>query len=266
MGMREQSRFETLELESEGPILRVWLNRPKRRNAVDQTMLREIGDLFLSLDTEFDTRLVVLGGRGQSFCSGADRKTDEAALETARSAGEREKRWVGQLGRRACRAIEECEVLTLARVHGHAIGGGCCFALSCDFRIAARDAIFRVPEVDLGVPLTWAATPRLLSEIGAARTRELLLMCRDVDAQTAERWGMVHACVETDRLDAEVENWVRQLLDKPELAVHMTKTQLRGYARNGALGDESETDGDLMAGARLSPAMRARFAMPGPRK
>ncbi len=254
--------YETLEIEREGPLLRVWLNRPERRNAVNTRMLREVGDLFLSLETDFETRVVVLGGRGKSFCAGADRKPDDSFSNPLEAQSERERRWLGQLGRRACRAIEDCEAVTVARVHGHAIGGGSCFALSCDFRIASRSAIFRVPEVALGVPLTWAATPRLIHEIGAARTRELLLLCRDIDAEKALHWGMVHGCVDEDDLDGEVAAWVGELLDKPELAVHMTKTQLRGYARRAALGDESETDGDLIALARNSPEMRALFKLP----
>ena len=254
--------YETLETEREGALLRVWLNRPERRNAVNNAMLRELGDLFLRLETEFETRVVVLGGRGKSFCAGADLRPPDSASTPSHEPGEREARWLAQLGRRACRAIEESEVVTVARVHGHAIGGGCCFALSCDFRIATRDTIFRIPEVDLGVPLSWAAAPRLIQEVGAARARELLLLCRDVDGAAAERFGLVHRAVAVDRLDEEVGAWVDELLDKPELAVHMTKTQLRGYAQLTALGDASESDGDLISNARRSPTARARFTMP----
>jgi enoyl-CoA hydratase/carnithine racemase len=257
--------METLELERDGPLLRVWLDRPERRNAVDNRMLRELGDLFLSLETDFETRVVVLGGRGASFCSGADRKPAAPSAKAAAGqgdTGERERRWLGQLGRRAARAIEQCDAVTIARVHGHAIGGGACLALSCDFRIAARDAIFRVPEVDLGLPLSWAAVPRLIHEIGGARAREFLLMCRDVDGSRAEDWGMAHRAVESAKLDEEIDRWVREILDKPELALHMAKTNLRGYAQRAALGDASEADGDMIAVAMRSAGARSRFAMP----
>lgn len=257
--------YETLETERAGPVLRVWLNRPERRNAVDPKVMREVGDLFRSLETDFETRVVVLGGRGKSFCAGADRKPPAGApgpLTPPGERGERERRWLGQLGRRACTAIEECEALTIARVHGHAIGGGAAFALSCDFRVAARDTIFRVPEVELGVPLSWGATPRLIQEIGAARTRELLLLCEDVDGDQALDWGLVHRSVAPEELDAAVDAMVAQLLDKPELAVHMTKTQLRAYGRRSSLGDVTETDGDLIGIASRTPAARGRFGTP----
>ncbi|MGE4608974.1 MAG: enoyl-CoA hydratase/isomerase family protein [Myxococcota bacterium] len=255
--------FETFEVERVGALTRIWLNRPERRNAVNNTMLRELGDFFLALETDFDTRVVVLGGRGQSFCSGADRKPPAPSDAPPRARTDREIRWEGQLGRRATRAIEACDAVTIARVHGHAIGGGACFALSCDFRIAARDAVFRVPEVDLGMPLSWAGVPRLIHEIGAARTREVVLMCDDVDATTAASWGMVHRVVDADELDAEVDRWVERMLAKPELALFMVKTTLRSYAQHAALGDASETDGDLIAVAARSASAAGRFAMTG---
>ena len=250
--------FETLELEREGPILRVWLNRPESLNAINNTMLREIGDLFRSFETDWQARVVVLGGRGRSFCAGADRKQAPAEAPST----DRERRWISQLGLRASKAIEDCDVLTIARVHGHAIGGGACFALSCDFRIAALDAVFRVPEVDLGIPLTWGATPRLLNEIGAARAREVLLLCEDIDAKKAEDWGMVHRAVDPEALDGEVDALATKLAAKPEMAVSMTRTQLRAYARVASLGDVTETDGDLLDRAARSESARGLFGLP----
>jgi enoyl-CoA hydratase/carnithine racemase len=184
-------------------------------------------------------------------------------MAASSGAGERERRWAAQIGWRACRAIEECEAVTLARVHGHAVGGGVALALACDFRIAALGTVFHVPEVDLGLPLTWGATPRLIAEIGAARARELILLCDRVDARTAERWGLVHRVVPASRLDEEVDDWARRLAAKPEIAVHMTKHQLRAQARRSVLGDVTETDGDLMLAASRTAVARASFRLPG---
>ena len=171
--------WKTLSLAREGSILRLWLDRPQRRNALNTDTLEELAALFTSLQIDFRTRVVILGGRGPSFCAGADR-TDppgSARLAASSDATERERRYVSQIGLRACRAIEEVEAVTIARVHGHAIGGGLALALACDFRIAAEGTLFHVPEVDLGIPLTWGATPRLIQEVGAARARELILLC-----------------------------------------------------------------------------------------
>lgn len=246
--------FSTLEVERDGPVLRIWLARPEKRNAASPELLREVGDAFLSLDTDFETRVVVLGGRGKSFCSGMDLSPGTAA---APPRSERERRWLGQIGRRACRAIEDCEIPTVARVQGHAIGGGLCLAASCDFRLATSDASFRLPEVELGLPLSWAATPRLIHEIGAARARELLMLCREVRGEEAAAWGLVHRSLNDEvALDAELTGFAARLLEMPELAIHMTKTQLRGYARRAALGDASETDADMIALAMRSAPFR----------
>jgi enoyl-CoA hydratase/carnithine racemase len=248
-------------VEREGAVLRVWLDRPERRNALATDTLDGLAQLYSGLQRDFATRVVVLGGRGPSFCAGADREHPPGGerMAAASGASERERRHAAQIGWRACRAIEDCEVLTLARVHGHAVGGGVALALACDFRIAAQDSVFRVPEVDLGIPLTWGATPRLIAEVGAARARELILMCDPIEARTAERWGLVHRAVPAARLDAEVDRWALRLAAKPEVAVHMAKSQLRALARRAVQGDVSETDGDLLLGASRSAAARASF-------
>jgi len=251
----------SLDLEREGPILRVWLDRTERRNALDGPTLEQIEALFRSLASDFGTRVVVLGGRGAGFCAGADRRSPPGAerLASASDASDRERRYVAQLGLRACRAIQDAEPVTLARVHGHAIGGGLALALACDLRLASDDAVFHVPEVDLGVPLTWGASARLVHEVGAARAREIILLCERIDARRAERWGLVHRVVPAERLDAEVDAWARRLAAKPEVAVHMTKTQFRAHANRAVLGDVTEGDGDLLLEASRRGAARESF-------
>jgi enoyl-CoA hydratase/carnithine racemase len=250
-----------LELERDGPILRVWLDRPERRNALDTGSLEEIEALFGSLRRDFATRVVVLGGRGPSFCSGADRRSPPGSerMGAASGASDRERRWCAQLGLRACRAIADAEPVTIARVHGHAVGGGFALALACDLRIAAEDAVFHIPEVDLGVPLAWGASARLIQEVGAARARQLILLCDRIDGACAERWGVVHRAVPAGHLDAAVAEWASRMAAKPEVAVHMTKGQFRAHANVSALGDVTETDGDLMLAASRGGVARDSF-------
>ena len=253
--------METLELERAGPVLHVWLARPARRNALNGAALVEIERLFTELQTDFATRVVVLGGRGPSFCAGADRNDPPGSrrMRAASGASERERRHTAQLGRRACAAIAALEAVTIARLHGHVLGGGLALALACDFRLAAEGARLGLPEVDLGVPLTWGATPRLIHEVGAARARELLLLGDFVDAERAERIGLVHRVLPADALDATVREWAERLAAKPEIAVHMTKTQLRAYALRAVLGDVSESDADLLLEASRVGVARESF-------
>lgn len=240
---------ETLTIERDGPIARVWLNRPERRNALNALALEEIADAFTELQTSFETPVVVLGGRGPSFCAGADRKDPPARLTRSTGAGPRERRYAALMGRRALEAIERCDAITIARIHGHAIGGGVVLALACDLRIAAVDTVFGIPEVDLGIPLTWGAAPRLAREVGTARAKELILLCDRFDGAAAERYGMVNRAVPADQLDAAVEDWAQRLAAKAPWAVHMTKSQFKACASTTPLGDVTELDGDLLTAA-----------------
>ncbi|MFT7645887.1 MAG: enoyl-CoA hydratase/carnithine racemase [Candidatus Poriferisodalaceae bacterium] len=248
--------LETIEIEQQDAVLRVWFNRPERRNAHNLQMIREVGDLFDAINSTFDVRVVVVGGRGKSFCAGADRKGDAEAEPS----NDRERRYNAQLGRRAARAIEDCEAITVARVHGHAIGGGCCFATSCDFRVTTSDALWYVPEVELGVPLPWGATPRLISEIGAARARQMILLSDRIDGTRAADWGLAHEVVADEAaLDTAVDTWVDRLIKLPEVSLQMGKYQMRGYGQLTRLGDLSEFDGDASAAANSTAEARASF-------
>ena len=249
--------METLEVERDGPILRVWLNRPDQRNPLSGVALQELIDVFTGVSTDFDVRVVVLGGRGPSFSGGADRKdpaTPRSADPTAR-----ERRWVAQLGRRTARAIDDCEVPTIARLHGHVVGGAAVLALACDFRIAAADTSFWIPEVDLGIPLTWGAVPLLIRECGMARAREAVVLCDRIAAADAERWGMAHRVVDAGALDATVDEWAQRLAAKPATAMSMTNAQLRAYGALFRAADLTELDGDLLTGGSQSPEFRETF-------
>lgn len=250
------SECATLDSERDGETLRIWLNRPGKLNALDTVALREIGDVFGRLEYEHDARVIVLGGRGRSFSAGADRHPDPDPDAPATARG---RRWFAHLGRRACRAIEECEIPTVARVQGHAIGGGMCLAMACDFRISTAGAAWYLPEVELGVPLTWAAIPRLIQEIGSARARQLVMLAERIDGIRAGEWALAHEVVDDSELDATIERWAERIRSLPEPAVHMTKTTFRGYARAYAMGDASEADGDLIALAQTDPAVAERF-------
>ena len=249
--------METLEIERDGSILRVWLNRPEKRNPLSTTALEELRTVFTGVNEDFDVRCVVLGGRGPSFSGGADRKAAPAPRSTDPTP--RERRWVAQLGRRAARAIEDCEVPTIARLHGHVVGGAAVLALACDFRVAAEDVSLWIPEVDLGIPLTWGAVPLLVRECGMARAREAIVLCDRIGAVDAERWGMVHRVVPADDLDSAVDEWARRLAAKPAAAIAMSKSQLRAYAASFRVGELAELDGDLLLGSSMSAEARRAF-------
>ncbi len=242
--------YATLAVERQGAVAHVWLNRPERRNALSGQLLEDLAAAFTALQRDFDTKVVVLGGKGASFCAGADRKDPPGGhLMGDTKTSLRERRYISQLGPRALRAIRELEAVTIARLQGHAVGGGLALALACDLRIAAADTVFHVPEVDLGVPLGWGAVPLLAAEVGACRAKELILLCEQFDATAAERYGMLNRVVAADALDAMVNDWAQRIAAKPGGALHITKTQFQAYAHTVPLGDAGAADGDLTAAA-----------------
>jgi enoyl-CoA hydratase/carnithine racemase len=249
--------METLEVVRDGPVLRVWLNRPEKRNPLSPTALQELLDVFSGVGTDYAVSCVVIGGRGPSFSGGADLK----APTPPRSADPtpRERRWVSQLGRRMARAVDECEVPTVARLHGHVVGGAAVLALACDFRIAAEETSFWIPEVDLGIPLTWGAVPLLIRECGMARAREAVVLCDRIPARDAERWGMAHRVVPMDDLDRTVDEIAARLAAKPATAMTLSTSQLRAYAAQFRMADLTELDGDLLALGSASGEFRTRF-------
>jgi enoyl-CoA hydratase/carnithine racemase len=251
--------YETLEIELHGGVARVWLNRPQRLNALNAPALEEIAAAFEAMQSEHDLRVIVLGGRGRSFCAGADRKDPPARVAKQSGAGIRERRYAAQVGRRALQAIARSEAITIARVHGHAIGGGLALALVCDLRLAAASTVFQIPEVDLGIPLSWGAVPHLVAEVGMARAKELILLCDRFDAATAERYGLLNRSLPEGELDAVVDDWAARLAAKPPAALHMSKAQFRAYARQASLGDVTELDGDLLISATAEDPQRFLF-------
>ena len=122
------------------------------------------------------------------------------------------------------------------------------------------DAIWWLPEVELGVPLSSGALPRLISEIGAARAREYVMLGPRVEGSTAERWGLAHEAVSDDDLDEAVQRWIDRVVAMPELPLHITKTQLRGYARRTTMGDLTEADSDMIGTALSVPGAEERFS------
>ena len=241
--------WKTLEVERQGAVLRVWLNRPERRNALNRLALEEIEDCFTGLQRDFSVRVLILAGRGKSFCAGADRK-DPPGI----SAGsDRERRYSSQLGLRACRAIAALEAVTLARVHGHAVGGGFALAVACDFRLASEDTLFSIPEVDLGIPLAWGGIPRLVREIGPALTKELVLTCRPFDATEAKATGFLNQVVPAAELEASVLALARSLTSKASHALFSTKRHVNAVTDQMVGTMRSWTDADGLVTAFGDP-------------
>ena len=193
-------------------------------------------------------KIVVVTGEGRAFSAGfdlTDRSWSELGAPDASAA----------VGRAMAEAIGGMRALTIASVRGHCVGGGVVLASACDLRIAATSARFRIPEVDLGVPLYWTGIPRLVRELGASLTKELVLTGRSFDADEARAIRFVNRVVPDEALDAETEVLAAELASKPALVLRATKQQVEAAAPVGADGDTA-SDRAGFAAAFADPECR----------
>ena len=255
--MKDTREFQTIRVEVEDALGRLTLNRPERLNAVGATMLQEMVDAARWFDSHRELRVVIVSGAGRSFCAGADLKDSPAAAAARSDNSWLYRREVGQYGLRAADALEQMRAVTIAQVHGYAVGGGVVLMAVCDLRIAADDAVFFIPEIELGIPLAWGGIPRLVREIGPALTKELVMTCRRFTPAEAKSIGFLNRVVPPTQLESEVEQLARELITKPSVPVAITKEHVNAIMRTMCAGMTAFADGDLLLGASREEESRA---------
>jgi enoyl-CoA hydratase len=196
-------------------LQRVFLDRPEKANALNSAALEALASRFEKLAGEENLRVVVLAGRGKTFCGGAD--VEELRSLDSSSAGP----FIEKI-HRVCKAIRALPVPVIAQLHGAVIGAGLEIAASCDLRIAAEGTKFVMPEVRLAIPsvVEAALLPRLM---GSGRAAWLVLTGEAIDAQKALQWGLV----EEIGGEAAVNQLVQKLLAADRQALKMQKQLLQ---------------------------------------
>jgi enoyl-CoA hydratase len=203
----------TLLFELNDGIARVTVNRPDKLNALNATVISELGDSVTRIETDAAVRGVILTGSGQkAFVAGAD--ISELAAQ-----GPLEGKARSIVGQLVFRRLERCGKPVIAAVNGFALGGGCELAMACHIRIAAEHAKFGQPEVKLGIGPGYGATARLPRLVGRGRALELLLTGGMIDAAEAYRIGLVNRVVPADKLLPEAEALLRTIIENGPLAI-----------------------------------------------
>jgi enoyl-CoA hydratase len=198
-----------VDVEREGPVTRIFLNRPEKANALNSAMLEELRHAFQGLDGG----VVVLGGRGRTFCGGAD------IAELRALTAETGPAFVTRI-HDVCKAIRELPVPVVAQLHGAVIGAGLEIAAACDLRVAAEGTKFSMPEVKLGIPsvVEAALLPRLM---GSGRAAWLVLTGEPIDARRALEWGLV------EEVAPDAEKLLQTLLKAAPQALRVQKRLLQ---------------------------------------
>lgn len=237
--------FDTIAVSVDGDRGELTLDRADKLNPLSSHTLQEIEAAARWLDTHDELKVVVVSGRGRAFSAGADVSSFGEAPAGRTPRDDADSGW------RMARAMDELRAVTIAKVHGWCVGGGLVLAAVCDLRIAAADARFRVPEVELGIPLAWGGIPRLVREIGPALTKELVMTCREFGPDEAKAAGFLNRVVPATELDAAVDELAATLVRMPKLALLATKVHTNAVTEGivGTARSWSDADG-LLAGLR----------------
>lgn len=229
-----------LRLDIDGAVARVTLDRPARRNAMTPRMWRTLAHIGHTLPSA--VRIVVFAGAGPSFSAGLDLSVLEGADEDARELVDAARSDTPQNRATLDSVIAACQagytwlrrpdIVSIAAVHGHALGAGFQLALACDLRILTEDATFSMRETSLGLVPDLTGTQPLVDLVGVPRAIELCLTARNVGAREAERLGLAEAVVSARDLSDTVDDLVAALLATPAGAAAATKELLRAAPGN----------------------------------
>jgi enoyl-CoA hydratase/carnithine racemase len=237
--------------EREDAVLRVTLARPEKLNALSLAVLRELTALVDDLENDLSVRVVVMRGEGRAFSAGADLSAG-APAGSGKKRTWAERRHLSGGWQRFLDRFEALPQVTVAGLHGHCIGGAALIAAACDLRIADPSLQVRIPELAIGIPLTWGGVPRLVREIGLPLTRDLVMTGRVMLADEALRCGFVQRLTEDGGLEAAIDEAMQQLLDMPEAPLHITKAMTNAIGR-AQMGAAAWADADLLAWSGAEP-------------
>jgi len=242
----------------EGRIAVVRFDRGDGINALSPEALRQLTDAARSFEDDAGTSVVVLTGGNDAFSAGFDLKDPEGRARRDMDLGTLRRHL--KLGPRLTHAWHEMEQITIGAIEGFCVGGGVALAVALDFRVMGRDAHLRVPEIGLGMNMSWQSIPRMLHLIGPARTKQAVILAdQRISADQAYEWGLVEEVADPGHAFDSAMALAAKVAAQPPLSVAMTKLTVNRLAH--ALDDlASHMDLDQFALASFSEDHREGVA------
>jgi len=223
--------FVTIEkgLGPEGRIAVVRFDRGDGINALSPEALRQLTATARSFEDDGETSVVVLTGSAKAFSAGFDLKDAEGRSRRTMDLGSLRRHL--KLGPRLSRAWQEMEQVTIGAIEGFCIGGGVALAVALDFRVMAANAHLRVPEIGLGMNMSWQSVPRMLHLIGPARTKQAVILAdQRISAGEAHEWGLVEEVAEPGKAFDAAMAMAEKVARQPPISVAMTKQTVNRLA------------------------------------
>ena len=211
--------WQFLKVEAEGPTVVVRLHRPEARNALNTDLMVELTEFARAIRRRTDISTVILTGSDRYFSAGADL----AAQGERRRPTLMETREAVMAGPDMCEAWEQVEAVTIAAIEGYCIGGGCALVAACDFRILGEGAYLRLPEIPLGINMSWRSIPRIHALVGPARAKQFVMFGEAVHAADCLTWGFCEEVAPTGGALEAARVWAGKVAALPPLPVRMTK-------------------------------------------
>jgi enoyl-CoA hydratase/carnithine racemase len=247
------TRFGTVALALEPPLAWLTLSRPQKLNALDRETLEGIAAAAAAVDERSDVAVAILSGEGSDFSAGADLRSLATVPADQRMRAIRES---AEAGRVATTALRQMRAVTIALAHGRVIGGGMVLVAACDLRVVTEDAVFWLPEVDLGIPVGWGGVPLLVAELGPSLARDLVLTCRQITATELRQAGFVSRLVAPAQAQDAARELATEIAAKPAGALTRSKQQFLDALEGSGAG---RSDADLIVSA-LAEASRTGLA------
>jgi enoyl-CoA hydratase/carnithine racemase len=236
MGVQQETNgqvaTDVIQYEVDNGVATIWLNRPEVKNCINWELLMGLGEMLDRAEEDENARVVVIRGRGNTFCAGADlNMLDSEFLGTTNNSVK-----IAQVSARTFARAFDLGKPTIAVVEGYAVAGGFELAISCDFLIAADDA--KIGDFHIRRALFGGAGPiyRLPRYIGVRRTKELLFTGKLLSGKECKEWDLANVSAPTEQLEEAIADFVAPMLDKSAFTMRITK-----LAANRGLDGDTET-------------------------
>lgn len=217
-----------IKIEYDEQVAIVTYDRGERKNALSMQAIKDLTTVAETLRDRHDLTSIVLTGSKEAFTVGVDLK-DPARFDL-QDKSVSEQRHILSLGARMCQAWEALPQLTIAAIEGVNVGGGVALTLCCDWRVMSEEAYLYVPEIQIGISLSWHAVPRLVNMVGASKAKQIMLLGEKMSSAEAKELGLADWVTSAGDAALHARSIAKRVSKNPSHVVKMSKQSVNAYA------------------------------------